>query len=81
MSDKPFKENTKNVLLPDTPLPLRFNNIQDAYAELETEINDFFIVFKNEIISFSGNNFYFGVCVLFYNFYKRCSYECITYII
>src|SRR4051812_595655 len=48
MSDKPFKENTKNVQLPDTPFPVKHSTLNEAYAELELEINDFFKVFETE---------------------------------
>lgn len=53
MSDIPFKENTKNILLPEETLELRNQNISDSIAELEQEVNDFFIRFesdKNQII-------------------------------
>jgi hypothetical protein len=49
MSDKPFKENTKNVLMPEIPAPVRNKTIKDAIAELENELSYFFTVFeKNE---------------------------------
>lgn len=46
LSDIPFKENTRNVLLPTTPLPIRHLNIEEAFAELGQEIQDFFIYFQ-----------------------------------
>lgn len=46
MSEKPFKENTPNPLLPDVPPPVRNLSIEHALKELETEINFFFSVFK-----------------------------------
>lgn len=42
MSDKPFKENTPNPYMPDTPPPLRNPNIHAAIYELENEIKNFF---------------------------------------
>jgi len=54
MSDKPFRENTPNVLLPDIPPPVRFDRIEDAIGELQQEIDDFFDVFdqdKHKIIT------------------------------
>jgi len=42
MSDKPFRENTPNVQMPDTPLPPRFEDITDSIGELEQELHDFF---------------------------------------
>lgn len=38
MSDKEFRPNTKNVLLPEAPAPLRHSSIQDAVTELENEV-------------------------------------------
>jgi hypothetical protein len=48
MSDKPFRENTPNIQLPDTPLPPRFDNVEDAIGELQQEINEFFDVFDQD---------------------------------
>ncbi len=48
MSDKEFKENTKNLLLPDQPLPHRHGNLDDALAELNTEVNDFLQLFDRQ---------------------------------
>jgi hypothetical protein len=47
MSEKPFQENTPNVLMPDTPVATHHANIQDAIAELQTEIDHFFDSFAN----------------------------------
>lgn len=41
-SDKPFKENTPNKLLPDEPAPPVHDNIQDSLNELQAEIEHFF---------------------------------------
>jgi len=38
MSDKPFKPNTKNTYMSETPAPLRNANMEDAIQELENEI-------------------------------------------
>ncbi len=46
MSDKPFKENTPNPLLPEVPPPVRNISMEEALKELETEIDFFFSVFK-----------------------------------
>lgn len=46
LSEKEFRENTKAPVLPDEPFPLRNNIMQNAIAELETEVNDFFDYFK-----------------------------------
>lgn len=42
LSDKPFKENTKNVLMPEDPLPVRYSSVAEAIDVLEREIYDFF---------------------------------------
>lgn len=41
LSDKTFKENTKNAYMAEEPAPLRFSSMQDALAELDTEIKAF----------------------------------------
>lgn len=46
MSDKPFKENTPNQLLPDTPAPPVRATVADSLAELQQEIDDFFNLFE-----------------------------------
>jgi hypothetical protein len=48
MSEKPFKENTPNQLLPDTPEPPTRADISEAFAELKEELADFFTVFEKE---------------------------------
>lgn len=47
LSDIPFKENTKNKMLGETPLPVNNNSLQKAIEELEKEVNYFFEVFEN----------------------------------
>src|SRR5688572_2525627 len=48
MSDKPFKENTRNPLLPDQPPPLRFNTVQAAIGALQQELIFFFEAFAKD---------------------------------
>jgi hypothetical protein len=48
MSDKPFKENTRNPLLNEEPEPLRFNTVQAAIGELQQELIFFFEVFAKD---------------------------------
>lgn len=48
LSDQPFKENTRNPLLPEIPPETRHQTIQDAIAELQAEINYFAAIFQNE---------------------------------
>jgi hypothetical protein len=45
-SEKPFRENTPNVLMPDTPVPARHATKQEAIEELRGEIADFFAVYE-----------------------------------
>lgn len=48
VSEKPFRENTPNQLLPDEPEAAKQPDIQSALNELEDEINYFFSVYENE---------------------------------
>ena len=48
MSEKPFKENTKNVQMPAIPAPVKRATMDEALDELQTELMDFFKVFENE---------------------------------
>ena len=50
LSDKEFKENTKapENVIPEEPLPLRKGSMNEALAELETEVNNFVECFKND---------------------------------
>lgn len=47
-SDKPFRENTPNKLLPDTPPPPQHSSIKDSLNELQEEIDHFFAVYEKE---------------------------------
>lgn len=46
LSDKPFKENTKNSELPAVPYPVRQSSMADAIAELKKEMDDFISYYK-----------------------------------
>jgi hypothetical protein len=46
MSDKEFKENTKNVLLSETPAPVNKASMEEAIRDLEKEIADFIAYFE-----------------------------------
>lgn len=48
MSDKPFKDNTPNSQLPDTPPPSQFQNSQQAIDALQNEIKNFIETFQRE---------------------------------
>lgn len=45
-SDREFKPNTKNVLLPEVAVPAQKASMQASIEELKTEIADFFAYFK-----------------------------------
>ncbi|MBI3521398.1 MAG: hypothetical protein HY062_18820 [Bacteroidetes bacterium] len=47
LSEKPFKENTKNALMSETPAPLRHNSITEAILELEKDIKAFISFYKS----------------------------------
>jgi hypothetical protein len=42
MSEKPFKENTKNILMGEEPAPLRYKTVQAAIGALQQELIYFF---------------------------------------
>jgi len=47
MTEKQFKENTKNPLIGDASFPLRKANMNAAIGKLQEELNYFFQVFEN----------------------------------
>ena len=55
MSDKPFRENTKNPLLPETPAPVKHGSIGDALDELQEELDYFFTVFEENKLQQTRN--------------------------
>lgn len=48
MSDKPFKENTKNPFMDEQPAPVRHKTVQAAIGELHEELIHFFEVFERD---------------------------------
>src|SRR6266498_2947099 len=46
LSEKPFRENTKNPLMSEQGEPLKNNSIEEAINELQSELNYFFSVFE-----------------------------------
>jgi hypothetical protein len=58
MSDKPFKENTKNVLMAEEPAPIRNEFLEDAILELDQEIADFHNFFKGDEEKRTTNAFF-----------------------
>ena len=58
MSDKPFKENTKNPLMGEEPLLLRFNTVQAAIGALQQELIFFFEAFAKDPQLITRNPFF-----------------------
>lgn len=58
MSEKPFKENTRNALLSETPPPVCNKTITAALNELQNEIDYFFEVFEKKHQQSSRNPFF-----------------------
>jgi hypothetical protein len=58
MSEKPFKENTRNPLLGEQPPSLRFNTVQAAIGALQQELIYFFEAFKNNPLLTTRNPFF-----------------------
>jgi hypothetical protein len=58
MSDKPFRENTPNALMPEVPVPVRNKTIKEAYTELEIELDFFFSVFEKNGLQVTRNPFF-----------------------
>ena len=58
MSDKPFKENTKNPLLGEEPRPLRYKTVQAAIGALQQELIYFFEAFEKDHNLITRNPFF-----------------------
>ncbi|HYH14813.1 MAG TPA: hypothetical protein VD794_06330 [Flavisolibacter sp.] len=58
MSEKPFKENTLNPLMPEVPVPVRNKSIELAITELQEEIDFFFMVFGKNPHQLTRNPFF-----------------------
>jgi hypothetical protein len=46
MSDKPFRENTPNAIMPDEPTPVKQPDMRSAIDELKNEVAHFFKTFQ-----------------------------------
>jgi hypothetical protein len=55
MSDKPFRENTINPLMPEMPAPVKNRSVEEALHELQTEIDYFFSVFEENSLQVTRN--------------------------
>lgn len=58
LSEKPFKENTKNPLMGEQPPPAKHAAMQDSINELQQELNDFFTAFESNPALITGNAFF-----------------------
>ena len=58
MSEKPFKENTKNPLMAEEPVPLRFHTVQAAIGALQQELIYFFDAFAKDPRLITRNPFF-----------------------
>jgi len=57
-SEKPFRENTPNSLMPEEPLPVKYATRQDALNELQAEIDHFFEVHGQDVSRVTPNPFF-----------------------
>jgi hypothetical protein len=57
-SEKPMRENTPNVLLPDTPPPVTHVTMSEAVNELQSELDHFFAVHEQETGRLTANPFF-----------------------
>ena len=55
MSDKPFRQNTVNPLMPATPAPVRNVSAREALKELQVELHDFFAAFETDELKTTRN--------------------------
>lgn len=58
LSEKPFKENTKNPLMSDEPAAVRYASINEAVEKLQKELDYFFAAFENDAALTTGNAFF-----------------------
>lgn len=58
MSEKPFKENTRNPLLGEEPQPTRYKTVQGALGALQQELICFFETFEKNPLHTTRNPFF-----------------------
>lgn len=58
LSDKAFKENTKNIQMPDIPAPVLKASMQEAVEELSIELHDFTNTFSDQVSKTITNPFF-----------------------
>src|SRR6476620_5964283 len=57
-SEKPFRENTPNSLMPEVPAPVRNPSVEHAVNELQKELVFFFRVFEENNLQVTRNPFF-----------------------
>ena len=58
LSEKPFRENTPNPLMPEVPAPVINVSTEEAINELGKELNFFFTVFEKNNLQVTRNPFF-----------------------
>lgn len=58
MSEKPFRENTKNPLMGEEPAPLRYKTVQGAIGALQQELIYFFEAYEKNPAMIIRNPFF-----------------------
>jgi len=58
LSDKPFRENTANPLMPAVPAPVKNISCNAALDELDRELKHFFSVFEKNNLTVTRNPFF-----------------------
>ncbi|MGZ3839488.1 MAG: hypothetical protein ACXVMS_02830 [Flavisolibacter sp.] len=58
LSDKPFRENTVNPLMPEVPAPVMNPSVVEALHELQKELDYFFAVFEKNRLGVTRNPFF-----------------------
>jgi hypothetical protein len=58
MSEKPFRENTKNALMSEVPAPVINPSLELAINELQEELDFFFTVFEKNRLQVTRNPFF-----------------------
>ena len=73
MSEKPFRENTPNPLLPDVPPPAKHASMGDAVRDLQQEIDDFFMLYEsNPGMQFLQFRFVLTDCIIVRFKFETC---------
>lgn len=57
-SDKPFRENTPNPLMPEVPAPVIRSSVEEAINALQKELRYFFSVFTESGLGSTRNPFF-----------------------